>query len=101
MRALGKKYGALANEGAMREVLRAGRAELGRRPYLLGPFSYADIALASCLQMVEPLAIAQPATREVWRWPELAAEFADLLAWRQRLLAETNPRLAAHVALAA
>jgi glutathione S-transferase len=101
MRVLAAKYGALAREGAMRQALLAARAELTTKPYLLGTFSYADIALASCLQMIEPLTLKGPAMRTAWTWPELASEFADLLRWRQRLLAETNPRLAAHLPLAA
>jgi glutathione S-transferase len=55
-------------------------------PYLLGEFSYADIVMATCLQAVSPvddryLRIG-PATRKVWTRPDLATEFADLVAWR-------------------
>jgi glutathione S-transferase len=85
MRGLERKYAGLAREGAMREALTRARAELRERPFLLGQFSYADIALASSLEMVEPIVARGPATREAWTWRELADEFADLLAWRREL----------------
>jgi glutathione S-transferase len=58
-------------------------------PYLLGQFSYADIAIASSLQGILPVDDRffhlPPATREVWTRPSLAGAYADLLAWRDRL----------------
>lgn len=58
-------------------------------PYLLGFFSYADIAMATLLQAVSPVANQYirlgPATRKVWTRADLAAEFSDLIAWRDRL----------------
>ncbi|HEX5655922.1 MAG TPA: hypothetical protein VFX59_01955, partial [Polyangiales bacterium] len=69
--------------------------------YLLGSFSYADIALATALGMKHAIGPAQPALREVWAFPELEREFPDLVLWQQRLLAETNPRLASHLRPAA
>ncbi len=101
MRALANKYVALARDGSMRAALLEARAALRHAPYLLGSFSYADIALASALQMVEPVGLSQVATREAWTWAELAHEFADLLAWRAQLLSETRPGFARHVSLAA
>ena len=93
-----RKYGLHRMEaGAQRaklrstlEVLRAAVAP--DRPYLLGSFSYADIVMATCLQGVLPVADRYielgPSTRKVWTCAELAAEFSDVLAWRERLYAQ-------------
>jgi glutathione S-transferase len=69
------------------------RAALARSsPYLLGSFSYADIIMAVLLQGVSPVADEYlrlgPATRRVWTRDALAAEFADLLPWRDELYAK-------------
>jgi glutathione S-transferase len=101
MRALQKKYGTLARAGALRELLQAASAQLTNQRHLLGTFSYADIAVASTLQLHEHIAVSQPATRAAWTWPEIERDHPVLVAWRARLLAETNPRLARHVPLAA
>jgi glutathione S-transferase len=100
MRSLLAKYGALSRSGAIRELLQAAQAELKHQRYLLGSFSYADIAVASLLQLQDGIASSQPATRAAWT-SEIEHEFPGLVAWRARLLAETNPRLARHVPLAA
>jgi glutathione S-transferase len=54
-----------------------------------GAFTYADIAMAAALQPVQPVADEfiriGPATRRAWTTPELAAEFPELLAWRDRI----------------
>lgn len=51
--------------------------------------TYADIAMAVVLQFVDPVSDRflrlRPATRREWRDDELAQEFADLVAWRDRL----------------
>jgi glutathione S-transferase len=69
------------------EILRAGLAQSPR--YLLGSLSYADIVMAVSLQAVAPVPDRYirlgPATRQVWSQPELAAEFADLITWRDAL----------------
>ena len=90
----GRKY------GVRTEALAAGRAKftamlvklregLAGAPYLLGSFSYADIAMATTLQGISPVANEHirlgPATRQVWTSEALAAEFADLVAWRDGL----------------
>jgi glutathione S-transferase len=77
--------GEIAATANMRHELMGLRAALSDgRAYLLGDFSYADVAMALGLQLVMPLpdspmeaASQRAATHEV-----LAAEFADLLAWR-------------------
>jgi glutathione S-transferase len=76
--------------GAVRAALAAVRAALaGGSPYLLGTFTYADIVMALLLQSVLPVVQPHmplgPATRRVWTSPALAAEFADVVAWRDQL----------------
>lgn len=75
---------------AVRAALASVRAALaGGSPYLLGSFTYADIVMAMLLQSVVPVVQPHirlgPATRRVWTSPALAAEFADVVAWRDRL----------------
>jgi glutathione S-transferase len=60
----------------------------GRR-YLLGEFSFADIAMAVSLQFVCPPLVDAvrlgPASRRAWTEPTLSREYKDLLAWRDAL----------------
>lgn len=90
----GRKYGVTlddltAHEDALRAGLDALRAGLGDSSYLLGDFSYADIATATMLQGVLPVADEYirlgPATRAAWTHAELAAQYPDLLRWRDEL----------------
>jgi glutathione S-transferase len=57
--------------------------------YLLGSFSYADIVMACTLQGISPVANRYiplgAATRRAWTREDLAAEFSELIAWRDRL----------------
>ncbi|WAS96011.1 glutathione S-transferase family protein [Nannocystis punicea] len=95
MRWFARKYGlSLADlaphEARQREGFDALRAGLtASAPYLLGSFSYADIAAATLLQGVQPVADEYlplgPATRAGWTQPALAREYADLLKWRDEL----------------
>jgi len=84
---------AARHEAASRRALDALRAALApdRRHLLDDRLSYADIAMAASLQFVLPVdgryIALGPATREVWTHPGLAAEYPDLLAWRDRLYA--------------
>jgi glutathione S-transferase len=78
---------ALAKElASVREGLRRAGGK-----YLVGErFSYADITAASILHMVHPIADErwlrlEPATRKAWTRDKLAAEFADLVDWRDGL----------------
>lgn len=88
---LAKKYpkpGATDDDLAqtMREGLVQMRQWLDGKPYILGAFSYADILLATTLQLVRPLVWEHMQlgveTARCWTRPELAEEFGDLLAWR-------------------
>jgi glutathione S-transferase len=74
----------------LRSTLAALREALAKSsPYLLGAFSYADIVMATTLQGVSPVADRYiplgPATRQTWMLEDVAAEFPDLIAWRDRL----------------
>lgn len=99
VRHLVRKYDVRAGEEARHEdatrasldLVRAARAD--GRPFLAGDtFSYADITMAASLQFVLPVAeryiALGPATREVWTHGGLAAEYPDLLAWRDALYAD-------------
>jgi glutathione S-transferase len=93
-RFLANKYGAREDreriyQDRIRTELGALRAAL-KGDYLLGELSYADIAMAVGLSFVKPPgpkhdALAGDATRECLTVTEAATEFADLLAWRDRI----------------
>lgn len=96
VRYLQRKYAIDPGEDAhhdeeSRAVLDLLRAALsGDRAHVIGDeLSYADIAMAAALQFVLPVdgryIALGPATREVWTNATLAAEYADLLAWRDQL----------------
>jgi glutathione S-transferase len=99
-----KKYGIPASASAAgsseqvekaRELVRGAllqyRERLAGNRYFLGRFSYADIVIATALQGVSPVADhfipLGPGARKAWTKPDLAGEFADLLAWRDALYA--------------
>lgn len=94
VRRLDRKYAGLVVEGSLAKALHRTREALARNgcDHLLGGrFSYADIAMLVVLECVAPVARTTPpmaaSIRRHWHDPALAAEFADLLAWRARLLA--------------
>lgn len=96
VRYLQEKYAldAVGQDGrreAIRTELIGLRQALQGGDHLLGSFSFADIAMAVALQVVQPVADQfiklGPATRRQWRDPILADEFADVLAWRDRIYA--------------
>ena len=97
VRYLQGKYGLLEQDAEqrrshMRTQLKQLRQTLAGQPFVLGEFTFADVAMAVALQVVQPVADSYlrlgPATRRAWRDPELAVEFEDLLAWRDRLYAQ-------------
>jgi glutathione S-transferase len=90
-----RKYDLRLEEGdaqtrAVRSALDRLRTGLAASsPYLQGSFTYADIAMASLIQGISPvddrfLKIG-PATRAAWTHAPLAAEYSDLVAWRDSL----------------
>lgn len=66
------------------------RAALAGRTYLLGSFSFADVAIAASLRVVRPedRASIGAGTRELWTNRSLAQDFEDLLMWRDALYAK-------------
>jgi glutathione S-transferase len=86
---LARKYAVPTDlDAEVKQVLRPAldevRAALAGKPYLLDVFTYADVAIACALQAVRPYDRAPlgPGTRATWTNEELAAEFDDLLMWR-------------------
>lgn len=65
------------------------RSDLGGRPFLLDGPSYADITAAIGLSFVlpDPRAPIAPAALKCWTRVDLAEAYADLLAWRDGVLA--------------
>jgi glutathione S-transferase len=96
VRGLSSKYAHTVTPGAMTRALERTRAQLSRSSsdYLLGSFTYADIAMIAVLEMVEPLARTTPprgpATLRCWTAPALASQWSDLLRWRERVLAASG-----------
>ncbi len=76
----------------MRAGLLAVREALGSKPYVLGSFSFADVLATSVVQTVEPVDdryLELPhATRRMWTHDGLRRDFADLIAWRDRVYRE-------------
>lgn len=83
-----------AERAALVDFLDHLRAGLGGRPYLFDALTYADLTTAVVLHTVEPPAemVVGPASRRAWRQPGLAAEYGDLVAWRDGLMARHPPR---------
>jgi glutathione S-transferase len=91
VRRLQRKYAHLDEPGSLLRALRELRHGLAaaRGDYLLGRFSYADIAMAVVLETIAPIARTTPplgaATKRCWSDAALAEEFSDLISWRSRL----------------
>lgn len=93
VRHLISKYGVRADDerhdAESRRCLQRLRVALADGDYLAGSrFSYADVTMAAALQFVLPVdgwISLEPATREVWTNHRLADDYADVLAWRDRL----------------
>lgn len=91
---LGRKYRAdsassAQAQAALVEELENLERAIASAPYLLGTFSYADIAMAGALHFVEPVGDRfmrlGAATRHSLRDAPLAERFGKLLAWRDDL----------------
>ena len=89
-----RKYGfaldaETADEALIRSILEDARQALNDGRYILTTFSVVDIMVATLLQAVAPVddtfVSLPPATRDVWHHEPLAAEFSELLAWRDAL----------------
>ena len=95
VRFLARKYdvpedAARAVDETLRPILEEIRAAIADRPYLLGTFSFADIAVAATLQAVRPWSGASlgPASREAWTNEAIARAFEDVLTWRDGIYAK-------------
>jgi len=88
---LDRKYAELVSSGATRKALIQTQETLAQTDadYLLGNFSYADIAMAVVLEVIAPIALHIPAlgseTQRCWHEAALQSEFSDLIKWRDRL----------------
>lgn len=88
---LDRKYADREVPGSIRRALTAVRSalETSGSDFLLGRFGYADITMAVVIEVIAPIARTEPplgpATRGCWRDEALAAEFDDLVQWRNRL----------------
>lgn len=92
-RTLGKY--AATPRSAMADALTQFRDALAAGPYVLGgTLSYADIAMATMLEMVSPGPQTERGPEETRDWtdPEFAEQFRDLLEWRDALVTETKFR---------
>lgn len=78
----------------LEDALEKWRAAIGGRPFLLEEgLSYADITMAVVLEFVKPGTHIRRSEieRSVWTDARLASRYADLIEWRDRLVAETWP----------
>ncbi|AKV04166.1 Glutathione S-transferase family protein [Labilithrix luteola] len=77
-------------EKTLRPALEEVRRSLAGKSYLLGSFSFADVAIASSLRALRPEERAPigPATRAMWTNEPVANAFEDLLMWRDALYAK-------------
>lgn len=73
---------------ALRDALRArsGEGSTLKGAYICGQFSYSDVVMAVALDLVSPEENSplrrNPVVARCFAWEEAAAEFADLLEWR-------------------
>jgi len=77
-----------SGEAAISQVLEHAEARLTGKQYLVGDtFTYADVAIACSLGFIAPHARQRlgPASRDIWREPQMAAAFPRLIAWRDQL----------------
>lgn len=100
IRFLAKKHGTESDlasadaraEATIRPLLEEAREAIKDGGYVLSKdcFTFADIAVASSLQVLRPRMemTLGPATREAWTNEKLAEEFEDLVAWRDTVYAK-------------
>lgn len=72
---------------------RVGDSSDGALPYLLGTFTFADVAMACALGAIRPtdhepfVAALAPSAKAAWHREEVARAFPRVLAWRDRVYA--------------
>jgi len=80
----------------VRAGLRAVRDAIGEKDYVLeSGFSFGDVVGTSIVQAIAPgddkYVRIPPGTRALWEHPKLQKEFAELIAWRDRVYAKHRP----------
>jgi glutathione S-transferase len=89
---------AAEHENKMRPALDRLEHAIKGSPYLLGTFSYADIAMATVLQGISPVGNGYirlgPATRRAWTRPVLERAYPNLIRWRDNLYLQHRGRAA-------
>ena len=77
----------------LEDALEKWRDALDGKPFLLDRLSYADITMAVTLEFVRPGSQVRRSEieRRVWTDARLASRYADLLEWRDRLVADHWP----------
>lgn len=73
----------------LRPLLDDVRRALGGGSYLLAGLTFADVAIAASLQVLRPRAESSfgPGTRAIWSHESVAADYEDLLTWRDKVYA--------------
>lgn len=90
---LDRQYAHLLKADSLVKALDSTREALAKsgNDYITGNFSYADITMATVLEVIHPIAKVEPPlgpeTQKTWIDPSLAEEYADLIEWRDRLAA--------------
>jgi glutathione S-transferase len=83
-------------EAPMRSALDRLSAAIRSSSYLLGKFTYADIAMATLLQGISPVGNGYirlgPATRRAWTRPTLEKDYPEAVRWRDNLYVEHRGR---------
>lgn len=89
---LKKKYPA-GPQTDLEDALEKWRTALDGKRYLLDRFSYADLTMAVVLEFVSPGTHIRRSEieRGVWTDARLASRYADLLEWRDQLVADHWP----------
>jgi glutathione S-transferase len=95
---------AAEHEAQMRPALDRLSAAIRSSPYLLGKFTYADIAMATLLQGISPVGNGYirlgPATRRAWTRPMLEKAYPEAVRWRDNLYLQHRGRPTASSAAA-
>lgn len=78
----------------LEDALEKWRTALDGKPFLLDRLSYADLTMAVALEFVSPGTHVRRSETErgVWTDARLASRYADLIEWRDRLIAEHWPQ---------
>ncbi len=81
------------HRAVLRQTLDDVRTALDGGEHLLGQPTYADLAMAVVLHVVPPAQmVLGPASRAVWHQADFAERYADLVAWRDRLIERRPPQ---------